>query len=349
MKVVKVGLVGLGGMSRAHIRMLGEIPNAKIVAVCDIKEDVLKTTGDELAIEENKRFTDYEDLIKDADVDGVLSITPNDVHAGVIEVCIKYGKPVMAEKPFTVNFEEARKLANLYKENPIPCMVGFSYRYIPAFRQAKKLLEENAIGKVRHVAVRYLQGWGSEEFNTSFSWRFSKKQSGSGALGDLGAHMIDSVRYLIGELKQVSAMTTTFISERPDAASGEMKHVDVDDFTSFQATFDNNIMGLFVTTRNAIGSGNELDVTVYGENGTINICCERPDRIEIKRKDKTETLHVAPEFYRNQLADFIDLVLGEHPKDMPNFYDGYHNQRILDKIIESAEQSKYVNVEETMQ
>jgi predicted dehydrogenase len=145
-----------------------------------VNEALLMKIGDEEGVSHEKRFNDMESLIADPDVDVVISIVPNHLHAKVIKLCIQYQKPIMAEKPFTLYFAEAEKLAVLYAKQPIPCMVGFSYRYVPSFRYAKKLLEENKIGVIRHIAVRYLQSFGAPLFEVPYAWRFNKAVTGQG-------------------------------------------------------------------------------------------------------------------------------------------------------------------------
>ncbi|WP_332693612.1 Gfo/Idh/MocA family protein [Halalkalibacter lacteus] len=349
--VVTVGLIGLGGMANAHRRMISELEQLQLGALCDVNEELLNEIGNEEGVSEEKRFNDMEALIADPDVDAVISIVPNHLHAKVIELCIQHQKPIMAEKPFTLNFDEAEKLALLYEQQPIPCMVGFSYRYISSFRYAKQLLEENKIGSIRHIAVRYLQSFGAPLFEVPYAWRFNKAITGTGALGDLGAHMIDSARFFVGEFHSVSALMETFVHERKEPNSGEWKKVDVDDYASFQAVLDNNVIGNFLTTRNAVGSGNQHEVSIYGDYGTIHVNCERPDEIDLcfkEENDKRPTFQTqkVPEHYKKQqLQDFADLVTNNQQAGTPTFYDGYQNQKVLERIIQSAESGQTVKVD----
>src|SRR5699024_3690572 len=195
--------------ANAHRTMISELDQLVLGAICDVNEDLLREIGNEEEVSEEKRYTNMEDLITDSNVDVVISIVPNYLHAEVLKLCILNQKPIMAEKPFTLNWPEAQELADLYEKQPIPCMVGFSYRYVPSFRYAKRLLEEKRIGQIRHISVRYLQAFGAPLFNVPYAWRFNKAISGTGALGDLGAHMIDTARFLIGEFCSVSALMDT--------------------------------------------------------------------------------------------------------------------------------------------
>lgn len=346
--VVNIGLIGLGGMSNHHLGLLSRLENVQITALCDVSEKAVKEIGDKYGVAEDKRYRDYESLIRDEDVHAVISMVPNKYHAEIIRASITHRKPLMTEKPFTVHFSEAQELEALYKQNPVPIMVGFSYRYIPAFRYVKELLKNEALGKIRHISFQYLQQWGSPLFDVQMNWRFNKEMSGSGALGDLGSHMIDTARYFVGEFQSISSMMTTFIPERKGKDS--MQVVDVDDFTSFQARLVNGVMGTFVTSRNAVGSGNQLEFTIYGDTGTVKACCEQPDEVHlcVKNKenpDESFTKISVPEQYKiNQLQDFIEMVQNQTPNDTPTFYDGYENQKILEAIITSSLEERTVKL-----
>lgn len=340
---ISIGLIGLGGMANHHIYLLSQLNNVSVTAVSDVNNNQLQTIGDKLDIPANKRYEDYEELIKDPQVDAVISIVPNYLHARIISSCIEHQKPLMTEKPFTLNFEEAEGLKHQYEKKPIPCMVGFSYRYVSSFRYAKVLLQQNKIGKLRHISVRYLQDWGIPAVHTPLTWRFKKALSGSGALGDLGSHMIDTARFFAGEFQQVKSLNTTFIKERPALEQpSKLEEVDVDDYSAFIARLEHDVVGQFMTTRNAVGFSNALEVTLFGDEGTMELSCERPDEInmvqfnhETKTRDKTR-LEVPVTYKRNQLEDFIDLIHGKPLEDCPTFYDGYENQRVLHQIIENS-------------
>jgi len=163
--------------------------------------------------------------------------------------------------------------------------------------------------------------------------------------------MIDSARFFVGEFHSVSALMKTFVDKRVDSITGEEKQVDVDDFTSFQAILENDVVGNFVTTRNAIGSSNRHEVTLYGDYGTLHVNIECPNEIDIFVKDKSEEQPVLktekiPEIYnKTPLKDFAELILNKQNQDMPTFYDGYQNQKVIECIISSAEKGSFVKVD----
>ncbi|MFD1955228.1 Gfo/Idh/MocA family protein [Paenibacillus thailandensis] len=349
MNKYRIGLIGLGGMAREHIRWMNETGRLEIVAVSDVNADSMKLLGDRLGIAEDKRYAGFERLIRDSDVEAVVSVTPNNVHADIIRVCLQEHKPFLTEKPFTRTFDEAVKLLELYERRPVPAMIGFSYRYTPAFRYARELVREGKIGTVRSFSIQYLQGWGAAIYDAPYTWRYNKDITGTGTLGDLGSHMIDMARFLFGEFEELSAQLHTFIPERKDAASGNMTRIEVDDFASFQARMTDNAAGVFQTTRNAVGSGNQHEVSVYGDSGTIYASTLDPDRLIWVREEQPgqlakTTLEVPGRCKVKQYDDFVALLEGSVPDGFPGFMDGYRNQEVLDAVVRSSEGKRTIEL-----
>ncbi|KIL36436.1 oxidoreductase [Cohnella kolymensis] len=341
MQIFRVGLIGLGGMANAHVNGLKSISNITISAICDVQPSALVKFGEQLGVPDEKRFSDYRQMIQHPDVDAVISVTPNIVHAEIMKACIEARKPFLSEKPFTMTLQEAEDVKAAFDASPVPSMVGFSYRYTPAFRLARELLLQGKIGKVRSFSVQYLQGWGSAVYNTPFLWRFDKDMTGTGTLGDLGAHMIDLAHYLIGPFKELSAMMETLIPERKSLNSDEFVKVEVDDFASFQARMENGAVGIFQTTRNAIGSGNQHEISLFGDQGTIHASTVNPDQVIWIHVDETtgeiveKKLNVPGRLKISQWEDFAQLLAGTPGDGLPDFAAGYENQRVLEAIIRS--------------
>jgi len=342
MNKYRIGLIGLGGMAQAHIRGMAAEGRFEVIAVSDVNESALANVGDQLGIAAGKRYTDFTRLIHDPDVDAIVSVTPNHIHAGIIRACLQANKPFMAEKPFTRVFQEAVSLLDIYERQPVPAMVGFSYRYTPAFRYARELVREGKLGAVRSFSIQYLQGWGAVHCKIPYVWRFDKEISGTGTLGDLGSHMIDMARFLFGEFEELSAQLRTIVPERPDPITGEPVKVEVDDFASFLARMTGDVMGVFQTTRNAVGSDNQHEVSIYGDTGTIHASTCEPDQLVWIREEKpgqhSRTILQVPERCKvSQHSDFLALLDGAAPDGLPGFTDGYRNQEVLDAIIRSSE------------
>ncbi|MBM7568652.1 Gfo/Idh/MocA family protein [Paenibacillus sacheonensis] len=344
MKTFRIGLIGLGGMGQAHIRWMSEMGGRfRLVAISDVNPPALADMGDKLGISEAKRYADFERLIADPDVDAVVSVTPNNVHAAIVRACLEAGKPFLAEKPFTRDFEEAVPLLALYERQPVAAMIGFTYRYTPAFRYARELVRQGRIGRVRSFSSQYLQGWGAAQYNCPFVWRFDKAITGTGTLGDLGSHMIDLARFLFGgEFLELTAQMQTIVPERPDPLTGEPVRIEVDDFVSFQARMTGDIRGVFQSSRNAIGSGNQHEISIYGDTGTIHASTLDEGHTVLIGEDgegqlSRSTIAVPQRCRIKQYDDFLALLDGTETDGLPGIIDGYRNQEVLEAIVRASE------------
>lgn len=355
MKEIRIGIVGLGGMAHAHMEQMEKLTGIRIVALCDSNPEAVERVANKYNISKEKQYSHYSELIADHEVDAVLSITPNNVHYEIVKCCLLHQKPFMTEKPFTRTFEEAYELNQLFdaNTNQVPSMVGYSYRYVPAFRYARELVRQGKIGPIRHIFVQYLQSWGVPMFQTPMNWRYSNEISGTGVLADLGTHMVDAARFLIGEFEEVTAILKNLVPQRIDPITNNMIPVDIDDFGGFLATLDNNVAGVFQTSRNAYGSGNQLEVTIYGEEGTISVSCENPEQLtwihpnaELDNPSSSvkELQKVPSEYVIGQMEDFFDMVRGNVRDGLPNVKDGYANQEVLEAIFQAAQAKRTINL-----
>ncbi|BBI31733.1 Gfo/Idh/MocA family protein [Cohnella abietis] len=349
MKEIRLGLIGLGGMASVHAEQVEQISGAAITAICDRDSVKVAEWGTKLGIDEGSRYSDPEDLIKNAEIDAVLSITPNNVHYEIIRLCLIHDMPIMTEKPFTRTYEEAKALLELSEANNTTCMVGFSYRYTPSFRMAREMIRSGKIGQVRHVFFQYLQQWGGPLFDTKMNWRLDRSITGSGALGDLGSHMVDAARFLIGEPIEISSLMSSLITEREDPVTGNPVQVDIDDFAAFVAVLEQGIPAVFQTSRNAYGSQNQFEISVFGDTGSLQMGWEYGDTLKWVHPDEEgnqvrEEINVPDEYRLKQLQDFIDLLRGTVREETATLRDGYLNQRALEAIEQAHLSKKAVKV-----
>jgi len=353
MNEVRVGVIGLGGMSRWHMKNLRRIPGVKIAAICDVSKQALAEVGDELGLPAEMRMSDMEALIRSPEVAGIVSVTPNDSHARIIELCIRAGKPLLAEKPLTRTLAEAEEIAALYRSSPIPMLINFSYRNGPAFQLAKRRVEEGKLGRLHHLSVQYMQDWGAAVKHTPYVWRFDQSVTGTGTLGDLGSHMLDLAEYIAGDtIAEVQAMLQTIVPERPDPQTGEQRRVHVDDFACFNTRFGGGAIGVFQTSRNALGCGNQHEITLYGELGTLHASTLNDRQLTWTymapdgSQTVTETIDVAADGGLDPWEAFVGLVRGERLNPAyAGFEDGCRNQRLLDAVVRAAESRCVVRVE----
>jgi len=357
MSKIRMGIIGLGGISRAHIEGILNSPDGELVAICDIREEILREKGEEYGIPESHRFTNYIELLQCSDVDAVSICTPNKSHYQITKDVIKYGKPFVLEKPVTLSYQQALELKDLANRNKIPNMIAFSYRFKAAARYAKWIIEQGYLGRIFHIYVQYFQSWAIDE-NQPLVWRFLKEYSGSGALGDLGSHMIDLARFLVGEFEKVCGHAGTFIKKRKKINSDEYGEVDVDDYCHFMAELEGGIIGNFCITRNAYGRGNYQRVEVYGSKGGLVYKLDEKgnqvDTIEVCIGDlygQVRDYHeipVPPRFKADQMQSFFDIVNGKGDGLAATIDDGCINQYILDCILESVKLGKWIPLKNEM-
>ncbi|TVY05682.1 Gfo/Idh/MocA family protein [Paenibacillus cremeus] len=342
-KTWNVGIIGLGAIGASHMNHLAKITNTKVAAICDVNANAVEQVGDRLNLPPEKRYSDFQAIIADSEIDFIISGVSNKFHFDILKLAIEYGKPIFSEKPFTRTMEEADELVSLYEKNPIPCMIGFSYRYRPCFQYVKQLVTNGTLGRIRHIAAHYLQEENAPMFNKEYTWRFNKAMAGSGILADIGSHMVDAARFFVGEFTQVSGMMSTFTDRRMDKRTGEYAQVDVDDFTGFQCVLEGGVMGSFYTHKNAIGTRNQFDVTLFGDLGTVRISVERPNEVHLTLRagenlQLTETvIHLDEKSVKPMLQDFVDYLEQRKSTSVPTIMDGYRNQQVLQAIIDSSE------------
>lgn len=387
MKKFNIAMIGAGFMGKAHSLSYAGMPMFFWPAPGIPYRKTIVDVTEELAKEAAQRFGyenytyDWRKVVEDPSIDIIDIVTPNDSHAEIAIAAAKAGKHIICEKPLARNAEEAKKMWDAVREAGVKHMVAFNYRRTPAVALAKKYIEEGRIGKILNFRGTYLQDWSADP-NSPLSWRFQKKVAGSGALGDIGTHVIDFARYLVGEISEVMAITKTWVPERPIQTSGVDKLgtvkggsdapkgvVDVDDEFSTLLKFENGAIGSIEATRNAWGRNNFLTFEIHGEKGSLYFNYERRDELQVCFADDPSdskgfrTVYTGPahpygeglwpipalgigygETKIIEIYDFLKSIV-EDTEVSPNFYDGYRIAVICDAILESAEKGVWVNLD----
>jgi predicted dehydrogenase len=308
--------------------------------------------------------TDWRELVTSPDVQIVDICTPGDSHCEIAIAALAAGKHVLCEKPLANTVEEAvamTEAAEAAKERGVRSMVAFNYRRVPAIAYARKLIEAGRLGDIRHVRALYLQDWLSDE-NAPMTWRLRKDKAGSGALGDLGAHIIDATQYLVGErLTGVSALTKTFVSKRPDESGGQLDDVTVDDAAVFFGRFAGGAIATYEATRFALGRKNGMSVEINGSLGSLRFGFESMnelyffdganpgDEAGFRRILVTEPTHPYvgawwppghllgyEHTFTHEVVDFLRAI-NDGTDPAPSFADGLQVQRVLGAVEQSAE------------
>ncbi|MCA9876372.1 MAG: Gfo/Idh/MocA family oxidoreductase, partial [Thermomicrobiales bacterium] len=285
MSEIGVGLVGYKFMGRAHSNAYRQVPHffdvdpkPRMVAICGRDEASVRDAAENLGWEGYE--TDYEALIARPDIQLIDVSTPGDTHKDVVLAALKAGKHVICEKPLANNLAEAREMLEAARAAGTVAVVNYNYRRVPAVQWAKKLIDDGTIGEVRHWRAVYLQDWINDpEF--PLVWRLQKEHAGSGALGDIAAHITDLGLFLLGPITEVVGTLSTFIKQRKvatasgegaglGAASGdEYGDVTVDDSTTFLANFASGATGTFEATRLAPGRRNYNSFEINGSKGSV--------------------------------------------------------------------------------
>jgi predicted dehydrogenase len=373
-----VGMVGYAFMGAAHSQAWRTAPRffdlaiaPRMRAVAGRDETAVRAAADKLGWDE--AVVGWHDLLKRDDIGLIDVCTPGDTHAEIAVAALEAGKHVLCEKPLANSVAEAEAMvaaADAAAERGVRAMVGFTYRRVPAIALARQLVEEGRIGQVRHVRAQYLQDWIADP-QAPMSWRLDKQKAGSGALGDIGAHVVDLAQYVTGEsLTGVSGLLETFVHERPLAESssglsgvadtGRTGTVTVDDAAVFLGRLSGGGLATFEATRFAWGRKNAIRLEINGSKGSLAFdfedmnllhffdASDEPTTAGFRRIVVTEPEHPYggawwppghglgyEHAFTHQVVDLIgDLAAGRQPT--PSFRDGLGVQRVLDAVERSA-------------
>jgi predicted dehydrogenase len=375
MKELRVGMVGYAFMGKAHSQAwrnaarFFDLPLRPSLAVlCGRSSGPLRDAAAAYGFADTE--PDWQRLIARSDVDVVDICVPGDAHAAIAVAALEAGKHVLCEKPLANTVAEAERMTEAAGRAAGRSMVGFNYRRVPALALARRLIASGRLGTLHQVRAQYLQDWIVDpEF--PLVWRLQAERAGSGALGDLGAHIVDLAQYLTGQrITGVSALLETIVPERPlpasaaglsgTAGASQRGRVTVDDVALFTARFDGGVIGVFEATRFATGRKNAMRIEVNGSRGSLAFDLEtlnelslydrgdEPDTAGFRRILVTEPSHpymsawwppghiIGYEHsFTHQVKDFVEAIAaGTDPE--PSFADGLSTQRVLAAVAGSA-------------
>jgi predicted dehydrogenase len=387
-----IGMIGHAFMGAVHSqawRTVGHVVDLplrpRMAVICGRDPVSTRTAADKLGWADAE--TDWRRVIERDDVDLVDICAPGDLHAEIAIAALAAGKHVLCEKPLANSVAEAEAMvaaARTARAQGIRSMVGYNYRRVPAIALARQLVAEGRLGEIRHVRAQYLQDWIVDP-QFPLVWRLQAERAGSGALGDIGAHIVDAAQYVVGDrLTGVSALTETFVRERPlptassglSAAAGSTTgsttgKVTVDDAALFIGRFTGGALASFEATRFATGRKNALRLEVNGSLGSLAFDFESMNELEVydatvpaERAGFTRILVTEPghpylsswwpaghligyeHTFTHEIADLInDLGEGRDPR--PSFEDGLQVQLVLAAVEESAaKESRWTEIPE---
>lgn len=347
MSKLKVGLIGLGGIADFHAAGILASADAEIWSISDCNADLLDRRSREWGIPASRAYLDYEAMLQDPELDAVTIGTPNYNHFQIAKAAIASGKPFALEKPVALDAGEAAILKDLLEQNPIPHLICFSYRYKSAVRYAKQLIAEGKLGEIRHVYSQYLQGWAINE-EIPLVWRFRKELTGSGAMGDLGSHILDLTRFLVGDTQRVLADAGTIVAERPLLDGSGKGEVDVDDYCHVLSRIEGGISSTMMISRFAYGRGNYQQIEIYGTRGALIYNLEKEDALQVKFAEENDLQFRQadiPDTYKSgQMQAFFNLVKGCADGKDATIEDGYRNQLAVDAIVQSFTEQRWITI-----
>ena len=382
MKEIKVALIGCKFMGKAHSNAWKNVAHffdldvrPVLKVACDTNQQVLAEFAARWGWEET--VTDWRKVVERDDVDVVDVATPPAVHRDIAVAAARSGKHVFCEKPIALNAAEAREMVDAAQKHGVVHYLNHEYRRCPAVALARQLIDEGRIGRIFHWRGAYLQSWLVDP-NFPLTWHLRKETAGSGAQAGINSHSVDLARYLVGEIRSVVAMKTTFVPERPlpgEAAGtfraagsgrGEKGKVTVEDAISMIVQFENGALGSFEASTFAPGRKNYNCFEIYGDKGSLIFDLERMNELKFFSTEDpehaqgfrtilaTEPCHkyvanwwppghiigFEHEFHHG-VVDFLNAI-NQGGAVTPDFHDGLKGMEVLEAGLKAAETGSVV-------
>lgn len=369
-----VGLIGCGFMGKAHSNAWRQAPRffdlpaeVRMKTICGRDSRAARKAAQQLGWE--RGAADWRALVEDPEIDLIDICTPNDSHAPIVLAAAAAGKAILCEKPLALNVAEAERMTAAVRAARVVSMVCHNYRRVPALALAREMIEKGELGdRIHHFRARYAQDWIADpEF--PLVWRLRAGRAGSGALGDLGSHLVDLARYLVGEFREVCALRETFVKERPLPENKKRRgKVTVDDAVSVLGRFRNGALASLEATRFAQGRKNGLTLEINGSAGSLVFDLEEMNRLQFYDAHQpegrrgfreilvTDAVHPYIESwwppghllgyehsFVHTVADFVRAVVAGKSVT-PTFADGLDTQRVLAAIEQSAREKCWITL-----
>lgn len=374
MKEIRIGLVGAGWMGKAHSSALldaqmlfgPEYGVAVFEMVADTNEESAKEAQHKIGFK--RRTTNWMELVTNPDIDLVDIATPNAFHYEVAKAALENGKNVYCEKPLSISAEQSKELAQLAAEKKVINYVGFNNTMNPANAYVRELVQSGKLGKIMRFTGTYDQDQLLDE-TLPITWRHINKLAGCGALGDLGSHLLSVSQFIMGDIAQVNAMTTTVVPKRPKVpGSKELAEVENEDIITFMARYANGAIGTIAASRVATGRKNYLSYEIQGTKGSVHYDLERMGEVQVyfhsdeeaDRGFRTVLLNPKHKGYSAfQPAGGISIayndmkILEVHElfaaitqgeSYVCDFEFGYKIDRTVSAVLESAQKNEWVEV-----
>ena len=349
MERIRVGTIGSGGIVQAvHIPQLLSHGKVDFAWCADIDEAT--AAGAARKAGAPRWGTDYRQLLRDHPVDAVTIGTPHVSHHDAVMAALDAGVHVCCEKPLAMSLAEAEAMAAEARRLGVVTFVPFSYWFVPAARLLKDLIDEGALGRLTHVNGYY--GQGNAFGDGPMRWRFQKAIAGSGALGDLGSHLISLTHLWGGRIARLTAQMKTFVHDRQVEGTSERAPVDVDDDVQLLGELENGALVNLSASRTYAGRANFQRVEVSGFDGGAVYDNSERSRLEVclgqawTARNQWAMMQALPRHHLTQMHVFADAILaGKAPVEvLPNFEVGLEVQRVMDAVERSARTGAWVEL-----
>ncbi|RGU91099.1 gfo/Idh/MocA family oxidoreductase [Clostridium sp. AF15-17LB] len=370
-KTLNFALIGHMFMGRAHSHALNDVSmfmkdlgiRPVLKTICGVGEG-LEDMRERFHWE--KRETDWHKVVSDPEIDVVSIAVPGFLHKEIAVEAARNGKHILSEKPLARNYKEAYEMYEAARDNKVLNMVNFNYRRIPAVALAKQLIEEGQLGEIVSYKGFYQQDWAL--FGAPMSWRYKSEMVGKGPL-EMGIHITDMARWLVGDIDEVVSVMKTVVKERK-TADGSTESVTNDDNTVWLARFKDGFMGMFEASRAHMGRKNFQWFEINGTSGSLRFELERMNELNVYLSNDCEdrrgfrNIIVTEEMHQymknwwptghmlgwehtvlHQYYEFLK-AFEEGNMPSPSFEDGMKAQKVLDAVVKSAEENRWVSVDE---
>ncbi len=368
-KRLGVGVLGAHAWAeKAHLPGYAAYDRAKLVAICDVIPERARAMAEMFGIE--KVYSDPRDLINDPDVETVDVCTPTETHLPLSLAAIEAGKHVLCEKPLASDAKDAFMAARAADVKGVRTKLGFTFRYSPAIRQIHAWIQDGTLGEIFHVH-------GLEQNSQFLDPQFPLRQVSSDAnwnqlipssIVGYGSHLLDLVRWCVGEFSSVTSSMRNFIPERVVRGFDGMQKIQVEDGTVALAEFASGAHGILQTSYIAIGNYPGVELRVYGSKGAAvarlveefgiaeTLHFATPDSVEFKKIEipasalpPGTTLETPwPElYYRNLVRHFVDEILDDTPAEC-TFFDGAKSQEVVNAIVKAHLERRWVDLPQTV-
>ncbi|MFQ6096559.1 MAG: Gfo/Idh/MocA family protein [Armatimonadota bacterium] len=379
MQELRVGIIGFGFIGKVHAHAHRSVPlfydppplRTRLAVVCTSREETARKAVAQGGFEQGA--TEWRRVVERDDIDLVHVCTPNHLHRDIVLAALASGKHVYCDKPLCMNLTEAREIAAAAGRAQSLHQMTFHIRFVPAVMRARRLIEDGFIGKPFHFRAAYLHD-GYSDPQRPMTWRLRKELAGAGALGDLGSHIIDLMRHLLGEYESVNATAETYIERRPtEKGSSEMAPVEVDDYVLIRARMRGGGIGVIEASRFATGTSDDLKFEIYGERGALKFNLMDPNFLyaydardpggelggmrgfkaiacvqHYPRPSALPSPKLPVGWIRFHIASLHNFLaaIAEDRQPTPSLLDGAATQAVMEAVLESSERRQWAPIGE---